>query len=95
MMAELIAQDRFPLDDHSFVDLVVWRLPQPVRGCNHSFKYRLAYVEKDHCVIRYDNEAGKGDHKHIGRHETMIHFISIARLYDDFYEEVDRWRQTR
>ena len=95
MAAELIAQDRFPLDDHSFVALVIWRLPQPVRGCSHSFKYRLAYVEKDHCVIRFDNEAGKGHHKHIGRHETRIQFVSIARLYDDFYEEVDQWRQTR
>ena len=95
MAVELIAQDRFPLDDHSFVDLVIWRLPQPVRGCSHSFKYRLAYVEKDHCVIRFDNEAGKGDHKHIGRHESLIQFVSIARLYDDFYEEVDQWRQTR
>ena len=95
MGAELIARDRFPIDDHSFVDIVIWRVPQPVRGCSHFFKYRLAYIESDRCVVRFDNETGKGDHKHIGRRESKIEFKSIEQLYDAFYEEVDLWRMTR
>jgi hypothetical protein len=95
MGAEQIVQDRFPIDDNSFVDLVIWRLPQPVRGCDHSYKYRLAFIENDLCVVRFDNEAGKGDHMHIGRREFPFHFKSISELYDDFYKEVDKWRATR
>jgi hypothetical protein len=30
------------------------------------------------CVLRYDNEAGKGDHKHIGTVETAYVFESLA-----------------
>ena len=66
MGAELIARDRFPLDDNSFVDLVIWLVPQPVRGCEHFYKYRLAYIEHDHCVVRFDNEAGKGLYRTLG-----------------------------
>ena len=95
MGAEKIARDRFPMDDVSFVDLVIWRVPQPVRGCDHHYKYRLAYIEGDVCVVRFDNEAGKDDHKHIGSREVPTIFVSIEQLYDDFYEEVDLWRMTR
>jgi hypothetical protein len=37
-----------------------------VRGSRHQYKYRLVLVVNDDCVLRYDNEAGKGDHKHVG-----------------------------
>ena len=37
-----------------------------MRGSTHDYKYALAYVVAGQCVIRYDNEAGKGDHKHFG-----------------------------
>jgi hypothetical protein len=34
----------------------------------------LAFVARDICVLRYDNEAGKGDHVHIGNRERAFHF---------------------
>jgi len=95
MNARLIARDRFPVDVGSFVEMVIWEIPQPLRGCSHRYKYRFAYVENDVCVVRFDNETGKGDHKHIDRHEFPIIFVSINQLYDDFYKEVDQWRMTR
>ena len=49
-----------------FVERVVWRLPASVPGSAHGLKYRLAFVVGGRCVVRYDNEAGKGDHRHIG-----------------------------
>jgi hypothetical protein len=33
----------------------------------HELWYRLALVVGGKCVLRYDNEAGKGDHRHVGR----------------------------
>jgi hypothetical protein len=58
MDAELLLDDRLALDERSFVQMTVWRLPRPVEGCAHSLKYRLAYVIDGQCVLRYDNETG-------------------------------------
>jgi len=44
-------------------------VPLPVRGSRHSYKYRFALIVNDVCVMRYDNEAGKGDHRHAGSQE--------------------------
>ena len=32
------------------------------------------------CVLRYDNEAGKGDHRHIGSEETPYTLTTIEQL---------------
>ncbi len=66
MKAVSILRERISLDDDSFVELVVWKLPVPLAGSKHDFKYRLALVRQNICIMRYDNEAGKGDHKHSG-----------------------------
>ena len=75
-----------------FVEVIVWRLPEPLSGSTHSFKYRLAYVVEDECVLRYDNESGKGDHRHMGGKETTYAFVSIDQLLDDFLADVARWK---
>src|SRR5674476_432706 len=65
MKGNLLINERHVLDVGAFVEIVVWRLPQSVRGSEHRFKYRLALVVDGVCVLRFDNEAGKGDHKHV------------------------------
>lgn len=95
MVAKLVEDDRLYLDDGSFVEITIWKVPQPVRGSIHSYKYRLAFVYKDKCVIRYDNEAGKGDHRHIGDQELPIQFVDLELLRKDFYADVRRWRAKR
>lgn len=75
-----------------FIEVIVWRLPEPLSGSTHSFKYRLAYVVEDECVLRYDNESGKGDHRHMGGKETTYAFVSVDQLLDDFLAEVSRWK---
>ena len=64
--------ERHVLDARTFVEIVVWRLDRPVRGSIRRFKYRLALVADLVCVLRYDNEAGKGGHRHIGRVEKLL-----------------------
>jgi hypothetical protein len=44
------------------------------------------------CVLRYDNESGKGDHKHVGQDENPYSFTTPKALLDDFWNDVDRWR---
>ena len=95
MGAELLLDDRFALDERSFVQMKVWRLPHPVEGCTHSLKYRLAYVVDGECVLRYDNEAGKGDHRHVYGSETPYAFESLEDLQVDFWKDVDALWEAR
>ncbi|HLY57578.1 MAG TPA: DUF6516 family protein [Stellaceae bacterium] len=75
-----------------FADIVIWELPSPDPGRSHGFKYGLAYVVDGVCVLRFDNETGKGDHKHVGLEEAGYTFTSLARLVEDFWNAVDAWR---
>lgn len=60
-------------------------------GSAHRFKYRLVLVEYGVCVLRYDNEAGKGDHVHVGPVETPYRFEGVDRLLADFAADVKEW----
>jgi hypothetical protein len=92
MKADLLLSERHQLTADAFVELRVWRAPQPVRGSRHDLKYALAYVVGGVCVLRYDNEAGKGDHRHLGGVETAYAFTTPAKLLADFWDDVDQWR---
>ena len=85
--------ERLVLDDQAFVDLVVWQLDRPSAGCSHRFRYRLAYVVRGDCVVRYDNEAGKGDRRHVGKRERACEFTSLDALQADFWADVARWKE--
>ncbi|CAI1000277.1 MULTISPECIES: toxin-antitoxin system TumE family protein [Serratia] len=95
MPATLVMKRRIWLDTNSLLSLVVWDVTPSIRGSNHKYKYRLAYVVKDECLLRYDNEAGKGDHKHLGIAEIPIEFIDINKLVDDFVTEVNQLRRPK
>jgi len=92
MKAVLLLDERHVVAANAFVELVVWRLRAGHPGSGHDFKYRLALVVDEKCVLRYDNESGKGDHRHIGKKELPYVFTTPQGLLDDFWSEVDRWR---
>jgi hypothetical protein len=92
MDAELLIRDRKQLDEFAFADMRVWRVPTPVRGSAHDFKYALAYGEDGVCVLRFDNEAGKGDHRHEGDDDRPYQFTTVERLIDDFFRAISEWR---
>jgi Family of unknown function (DUF6516) len=91
MRAELLLRERIPVSEDAFAELVISRLPRQLPGSTHSFKYRLAFVVNGVCVIRYDNEAGKGDHRHIGTEETGYAFTTVDQLLADFWADIDAW----
>jgi hypothetical protein len=93
MNADLMLNERHTISENAFVEMVVWRLPLPLPGSYHGFKYRLALVVNGSCVVRYDNEAGEGDHKHIGKEEIPYDFTTPKALLDDFRNDVDTWRK--
>jgi hypothetical protein len=91
MKAKLLLRERRVLEI-GFIEVVVWGLSQPMDGSLHRFKYRLAYVVRGECVLRYDNESGRCDHRHSGRTEKPYAFVSVDQLLDDFLRDVARWK---
>ena len=78
------------MSEIAFAEIVIWQLPAPLDGSTHDFKYRLAYVINNQCVLRYDNEAGKGNHAHINGQEVSYNFVSTEQLVDDFFAQIKR-----
>ena len=72
------------------VEMVIWELPQPTVARPHGLKYRLFCGKDGRCVVRYDNETGKGDHRHYGHREEAYQFESIEQLIADFRADCER-----
>jgi hypothetical protein len=92
MNAELVFADKVVFDDGAIQEIVVWRVPEPIPPSSHSFKYRLFYGVPGQRLIGYDNERGKGDHRHVDDREEPYQFESWERLIDDFLVDVERIR---
>jgi len=93
MKATELLRSRVALSDAAFAELVLWRVPKPVLGSTHPFKYRLAYVVNGQCVVRYDNETGKGDHRHFNTRERPYAFDTPEKLIADFQADIARWNR--
>jgi len=44
-------------------------------------------------LSRLSFEAGKGDHRHIGRIEKLYKFVDPETLLVDFWNDVEAWRR--
>jgi hypothetical protein len=93
MDAELLFRKRLGFSETAFVEMVIWQVSKPVHGSARRFKYRLALVAECVCVLRYDNQAGKGDHKHIGEREAAYRFTDLDQLQAVFWQDVGHWRE--
>jgi hypothetical protein len=93
MRATLLIRTRVIYSDVAFAELVLWHLPAALEGSAHMYKYRLAYVVHGVCVVRYDNEAGKGDHRHFGERETKYLFTTPDALIEAFKRDIARWNR--
>ncbi len=71
----------------------VWVLPEASAERPHGLKYSLFCGDAAHCLVRYDNEAGKGDHRHYGEHEEPYAFTTLEALLEDFQADVIRLTQ--
>jgi len=77
MAAVLLVHAKEIRDDGSIVEIVVWELPEPLPPSTHRYKYRLYYGAAGSSRIRYDNERGKGDHRHIEGQEADYVFTTV------------------
>lgn len=86
--AELLFHQRIDYDDGGIVEMVLWRVPSPVVPSIHDLKYSLFYGRHGTREVGYDNERGKGDHRHFRGAETKYAFTTIERLMADFWTDV-------
>ena len=93
MKATALLRARVALSERAFAEMVLWRVPKPVAGSTHRFKYRLAYVVNGTCVVRYDNETGKGDHRHFTTRARPYTFDTPEKLIVDFQADIVRWNR--
>ena len=70
------------------IEGVVWRVPESVPPTQHGYKYRLVYVIDGVRIVGYDNERGKGDHRHVGSEEMPYRFVDVPTLLRDFLDDV-------
>ena len=59
-----------------------YRYPGTVSKC------RLVFVRDGKRMVGYDNERGKGGHKHLGEREMRYRFVDEAQLLADFWQDV-------
>jgi len=91
MKAELLLRERIDYQDGAFIEMKVWRVPTPVPPSEHDLKYSLVYIVDGQRIVGYDNERGKGDHRHHGpggAEETQYEFRGVRQLIADFRAEV-------
>lgn len=70
------------------IEMVVWQVPEPVPPSEHHFKYRLVFARDGVRLVGYDNERGKGDHRHVGKTEMSYMFVDENSLLEDFWQDV-------
>jgi len=70
------------------IEIVVWQVSEPVPPSEHPFKYRLVFVLNGVRLVGYDNERGKGDHRHLGKIEMPYTFVDEDKLLEDFWQDV-------
>jgi len=87
--------DRAEYPDGAIVEMSIWIVPDSVPGSSHAFKYSLYYGYPGRRVVGYDNERGKGDHRHVGNREESYRFSSVEALIADFLSDVKRARGAR
>jgi hypothetical protein len=92
MKATLVFREKVRLDDGAIVEMVIWRVPERIPGSAHPFKYRLYYGKSGKRLVAYDNERGKGDHRHAAGREHGYRFTTPDALIADFLRDGDMAR---
>jgi len=92
MKAVRIFYDKTVLPDGNVVEMTIWQLPHPTHERPHGLKYSLFYGGPNGRLVGYDNESGKGDHKHLRDVESPYKFIDVETMVADFLADVEGMR---
>jgi len=92
MSAQLVLRDKYIYADSAIREMVIWQLPEADSERPHGLKYSLFYGYPGKSLVRYDNERGKGDHRHIGSLEAPYKLRSVEQLIQDFRADIEKLR---
>ncbi len=96
MAAKLVYREKFIYDDGAIREMVLWQISKKSAGKPYSIKYRLYYGLSDGtCIIRYDNERGKGDHRHFKDKEAPYKFKNVENLVAGFLADIATARRVK
>ena len=90
--ATLIFRDKLVFPDGAIQEMVIWRLPSADAERPHGLKYSLFFGKGGKRIVGYDNERGKGDHRHYGTNEEQYEFTTVEKLMSDFEADVQKHR---
>ena len=93
--ARRLLHQRIDYDDGAIVEMVLWRTPAAVPPSTHGLKYSLFHGRPGVREVGYDNERGKGDHRHFQGVESPYAFSTVEQLMSDFWADVRRLRGER
>jgi len=88
MLAQLITRFKDITAEGAILELVIWKVPEPVPPTDHGYKYRAVYVVDGIRIVGFDNERGKGDHCHLDGKEVPYTFQGVDQLIEDFIAAV-------
>jgi len=87
--AKLIYKRKTTYSDGTVVEMAIWELPHRSDERPHGLKYRLHCSKIDgSLIVRYDNESGKGDHRHYSNKEEVYQFKDVETLIADFIRDI-------
>lgn len=90
MKAQRIFYDKAVLPDGFIIEMTIWQLQNGSTERPHGLKYSLFYGRDGVRLVGYDNERGKGDHKHIRDVETRYKFQNVEKMVADFMADVEK-----
>lgn len=88
--ASLLRQWKTVLESGHIVEIKIWRLPAATAERPHGLKYSLFFGLRGERIVGYDNETGKGDHRHLRGREEPYRFIDLETMIADFQKDVTR-----
>ena len=90
--AELIVDFKDVTPEGDIIEMRVWKVPEVVPPTRHGFKYRLYFGRAGRRIVGFDNERGKGDHRHLDGRESAYVFVDVDTLIEDFIAAVEQRR---
>lgn len=88
-----VQHTKINLPGGGIIEIKIWQLPHPTQERPHGLKYSLFFGFPGERIVGYDNEQGKGDHRHLRNREYPYRFVSIETLLRDFRADVRRARK--
>ena len=90
MQVRLVLDKKTMLAVGRIVHRKVWMVPKATPDRPHGLKYSLYCGKDGKNIVRYDNETGKGDHRHVGPDEVenTYRFLSLVQLLSDFDRDI-------